>query len=297
MIEKDFPLYKGRIAAGLVGDGSECLGFDDEISQDHDWGPSFCIWLTKTDFEQIGSELQRAYERLPQRINGFPARKESHWGSGRTGVFEINRFYKRFIAFDHPPKNLAEWRVLPENNLATATNGRIFFDPLGEFTVFRDQLKSFYPEDIRLKKIAARCMKIAQSGQYNFSRCVRRNEPVAAQHAATEFIAAAISMIFLLNRQYCPFYKWMHRALRRLPILGQTIYDLILDLVLPHDNNRPTSHDRKVNLIEKISQHIISELKRQSLTDSSSDFLLDHGPLVQKKIRDPEIRAMNVWIE
>ena len=297
MIEKDFPLYKDRIAAGLVGDGSECLGFDDEISQDHDWGPSFCLWLTKKDFEQIGTQLQRAYEGLPQSFKGFSARKESSWGSGRTGVFEINCFYKRFIAFDHPPRSLAEWRVLPENNLASATNGRIFFDALGEFTHFRDQLKSFYPEDIRLKKIAARCMKIAQSGQYNYPRCLRRNEPVAAQHAEIEFIDTAISMIFLLNKQYCPFYKWMHRALRQLPILGNTIYDLILDLVLPHDKEgRLSSQDRKVSLIEEISRHIISELKKQSLSDSPSGFLLDHGPLVQEKIRDPEIRAMNVWI-
>ena len=301
LIEKKFPLYKDRIAAGLVGEGSECLGFDDKISRDHDWGPSFCLWLTHKDYTQIGRELGLACESLPPEFQGIAARNCSRWGNGRTGVFEITEFYRQFIAYDHPPVELNQWRVLPESNLAKATNGKVFQDPQGEFTKFRNHLKAFYPEDIRIKKIAARCMKIAQSGQYNYSRCLRRNDAVAATLAESEFIHAVISIIFLLNKAYCPFYKWMHRALLQLPILGSTIYDLVFALEAVQRENSKNGfskfYNRKIDIIERISAHIIAELKRQSMSNASSDFLLDHGPVVQQKIKDPEIRAMNVWIE
>ena len=37
MIDTQLAQYKPYLAAGLVGEGSECLGFDDELSTDHDF--------------------------------------------------------------------------------------------------------------------------------------------------------------------------------------------------------------------------------------------------------------------
>ena len=72
MIQKQFSDYEQRIAVGLVGDGSECLGYDDALSQDHDFGPGFCLWLTREDFAAIGRELTKAYENRGEILPGKP---------------------------------------------------------------------------------------------------------------------------------------------------------------------------------------------------------------------------------
>ena len=290
VLERELGQLLNRMAIGLVGDGSECYGYDDEISRDHDWGPSFCIWLTKSDYEAVGGKIQEVYEGLPQNYEGYSQRQRSQWGGGRVGVLEIVAFYSGFIGPYQPPSNYDEWFVLPENALAAATNGKVFQDPLGEFTKVRCALLQFYPEDVRLKKIASRCMSIGREGQYNFSRCVKRGEFYAAQYAETKFCADAMSMVFLLNKRYAPFYKWIHRALKELPNLGDYLYNCVSNLVEESD------YSVKAERIETISQALINELRRQGLSDHHGDYLPDHGPVVQQAIQDKRLRERDVWV-
>ena len=70
MIDTQLAQYKPYLAAGLVGEGSECLGFDDELSTDHDFGPAFCLWVPEELYAKAGTEMQRAYDSLPASYKG-----------------------------------------------------------------------------------------------------------------------------------------------------------------------------------------------------------------------------------
>jgi len=291
MIEKKFPGYLNRLAAGLAGEGSECFGFDDRISTDHDWGPGFCIWLNEMDFEDIGNDLQEEYNNLPCEFAGITYRKRTESGIKRTGVFEINSFYEKFTGLNSPPSNWNEWINIKETNLASCTNGKIFHDSLGEFSGYRKKLLEFYPEEVRLKKIADRCFVISREGQYNFIRCAARGESVAASLAEAKFIEASVSLAFLINWSYTPYYKWMHRALYYLPVLGVKLHELLHKLSSVYFcGNAEEMFNSKAELIETICGYIIEELNRQQISSIKSPFLMDHCPAIINLIDNPELR-------
>ena len=290
--EKECPQILEKACVGLAGEGSECFGFDDEISQDHDWGPGFCVWLSEADYKAFGEQAMAVYRSLPEEFLGYRRLYAGEMSSGRVGVMSAGSFYARYTGFDRLPQSIFEWRCIPEKGLAVVTNGEIFEQYPGVFMELREGLMGFYPEDLRKKKLAMRCALAAQSGQYNYSRCARRGEKVAAFLALAEFVDNAQAIVFLLNKRYRPFYKWAHRALRDLPILGTELAPKIEGLVTGDKEFHVI-----VDVIEEISAQIIAELKKEGLSASDSDFLLQHAEEVQSRIVDPQLRSLHLMAE
>ncbi len=290
MIHNQFPEYEKYIAAGLVGEGSECLGFDDEISEDHDFGPGFCIWLPDGVYKAIGAQMQNSYDNLPKSYEN-KNRIETFEGQGRVGVLNIDDFYKKYIGCTGVPKTNIEWLLIPENSLCTAVNGKVFEDNLGEFTAIRNELIKFYPRDIFLKKLVARMAVMSQAGQYNYGRCMKRGEFAAAYLACSEFIKAAVSAVYLLNKKYMPFYKWMFRGMEELNLLSD-IKVLLEELVLLQDI--PENSIKKVNLIETVCIRIREELNRQSIALGKDDFLQNICYEVMDSVSDPQIKRLPI---
>src|ERR1700733_9889469 len=62
-----------RYSAGLLGSGSEVLGFDNEMSSDHHWGPRAIIFLEKNDSDEKSVAIKEALSlKLPRRFLGYP---------------------------------------------------------------------------------------------------------------------------------------------------------------------------------------------------------------------------------
>lgn len=306
-----FAKYKNRIAAGLVGHGSECYGFDDEISRDHDFGPGFCMWLTDEDYAKIGDDLQAAYDSLPQEYAGFGSREETPRAksceeSKRVGVFSISEFFENITGFaTAPSKNEPHlWLSLSEPTLAAATNGQIFADPLGEFSKTRQSFK-LMPDDVRISLISRRLGMMAQAGQYNVPRMLARKDGAAAWLSINEFVRATASIVFLLNNPisagYLPYYKWQFAALRKLSARMASRLSNVCNKLeslmrlssaacfggsgFGEGGKGSSEAESKINeIIQNVCNEVVKELKYQGLSNCGETFLEWQRPYVEAHI-------------
>ena len=292
MLEAEFPELMPYLCAGLFGSGSECFGFDDDISTDHDFEPGFCLFLPDESVvdRRQAFLLERAYAKLPKEFMGARRSLLSPVGGARRGVLRTDEFFLEKIGSANGELTAQQWLTVPEHALAEATNGVIFFDNYGEVTKIREAL-SKYPEDIRRKKLAGNLLLMAQAGQYNFKRCIDHGEPAAAQLAVNEFVNSAMNAIFLLNNNYKPYYKWSFRALRALPKLS--LEAEIMEFLLTTNNDGEMAEE-KYYAIEGIAADIIDELADQGLTGAICGDLEKHAYSVNDGIENAELRNMHV---
>lgn len=292
MLKERFAEYLPFIAVGLTGCGSERFGYDDCISCDHDFEAGFCVFLPDESLVSRKTEfaLERAYSKLPCEFMGVKRAQISAVGGNRYGIMRISDFFLEKTGSPDGELSLKQWLFTPEQSLAEATNGKIFYDGLGVFSKIRKTLE-YMPEDVRLKKLAGELLMMGQSGQYNYLRCVARGESGAAQLAVIQFVSSAMHVIFLLNKKYMPYYKWSFRALRELDKLSELSFDLE-DLI--SSGNKEHDVTQKQIKIERISTEIIKMLLEQGISDFCENELEGHAYAVNSKISDAELRNMHI---
>lgn len=298
MIHNQFSEYEEKIAVGLVGEGSECFGFDDTISKNDGFGPGFMMWLDEETYEEIGEQLQKAYEALPKEYRGY-RRSESSFSNLPMGVMKITEFYEQVLGISREPQSDLEWYQMETGALATATNGVVFRDDVGIFSGIRKKCQELYPERVHILRIAEEMTYLSQYGHHNYRRTMMRKDQVTAKIIVAQFMTHAMKMVYLLNRTYEPFYKWQRRGLKELKLLTE-IGDLLDQIAkLPNQDEAWSGpieqylhQDRNENdaiqlMMEQIYQLIFGELKEQGYVEWDETVSYNLKDSLLRKAEDP----------
>jgi hypothetical protein len=292
MIHEEFGEYEDRIAVGLVGEGSDCFGFDDYISTDHDYGIGFCMWLDDETYNKIGGALQHSYEQMVQEYNKSHGQGVNIYMDARRGVMPVKTFYAGILGMDTTVvDDVVEkgsisdrmWAVVTEDKFATAVNGEVYRDDAGLFTSIRQIIQNYYSEKVWYIKLAEQLYHFSQNVQSNYARMMARHDYVTSSICVAQGMESAMSLIYLINRRFAPYYKWMRKGMNNLTVLAEVgeLLDKIAGMGLCHEVWENVTYnpyviyteDPVVAAFEQIASLIIAELNRQGIVENANPFL------------------------
>ena len=275
MIERDFPAYADRIAVGLAGGGSDCFGYDDEASRDHDWGPDFCMWVTDQTYDEIGDALQQAYEQLPKEFRGYRRAPRVN-GRGRRGVIRISDFYRALTGTDDYDK--IDWRQVSDAGLAAAVNGAVFRDEEGIFSAYRKKLEEGYPAQIRYLKLAESAARFSQTLQYNYPRMLGRGDLLSARMLAWEGVGEAMRLQHYIEGKYPPHDKWLHRSLQETEE-GRAVAEMLAQAAggLSADAPQGMGTAGAADLVRRLAEYFAMELYGAGFISDTESYLDAHS--------------------
>jgi hypothetical protein len=220
-----------QFSAALIGSGSEILGFDNEMSTDHHWGPRVMIFLREDDFNQYRETINEVLShKLPTRFHGYstsftlpdPADNnvqlltdvESGPINHRVELLTIRGFFLDYLNFDIDQSiEPADWLTFPEQKLLTVTAGEVYHDGIGLQTV-RDRF-NYYPHDVWLYLLASGWNRIGEE-EHLMGRAGISGDEIGSAIIGARLVRDAMRLCYLMEKQYAPYAKWFGKAFYRL---------------------------------------------------------------------------------
>lgn len=218
-----------RHAAAILGYGSELLGFDDEISRDHNWGPRVWLYVSEEELEARGAALVEAFAReAPDAFLGIPLGffsrphpptsgdgVRAHIGHGLEVRTVAGAIVGALAILPGEPLDALAWLGFAEQKLLTLTAGEVFHDGVGELTAMRERF-AWFPRDVWLYKLACQWRRIAEEQAF-VGRAGLVGDDLGSRVIAGRLSRDVMRLAFLLERRYAPYPKWFGTAFGRLP--------------------------------------------------------------------------------
>ncbi|MEW6755614.1 MAG: DUF4037 domain-containing protein, partial [Candidatus Latescibacterota bacterium] len=220
-----------QYSAALIGGGSEVLGFDTEMSPDHDWGPRVMLFLQNDAFDARASQIRAlAMRHLPLTYRDYPirnyapdirdagARHRLRPGDPglepRIEVYTLHGFLGKYMGLDlEQPMSPADWLTIPQHKLRSVVAGRVFHDGLGLQAV-RDRF-AWYPHGVWLYVLASCWARIGED-EVLTGRAGSVGDKLGSAVIAWRLVRDAMRLALLMERSYPPYAKWLGSAFAQL---------------------------------------------------------------------------------
>ena len=210
------PILTGRAhAAGLLGWGSDVLGFDDERSTDHGRGLRLLVFVEAAEVENVRQLID---QNLPAEFREWPVRYgwdavpvQHHVNVSTLDDWLIDQFGFSVGA----QLTTEQWLLAPQQRLLGITAGAVYHDSKGELTRVRSQLARF-PDDVRMWMIAAQWQRVAQEEAF-VGRSIEAGDHLGSRLVCGRLARELMRLWFLFHRTYWPYTKWFGSAFARLP--------------------------------------------------------------------------------
>lgn len=252
VIQRDYPSL--RFSAGLLGYGSDVLGYDDVVSADHMWGPRFYLFLDDCDIH-IKDKLIALFEcNLPYAYKGFSVnfskpnpddngvRRAKLINAGLVSpliwICTIDEFIEEYLGAI--PSGDLEWLSISEHRLLGFTSGKLFIDMLN-ISEIRKNI-SFYPKDVKLYLIASQWSLIAEEQAF-VKRCSDCGDEFGSRIVCSRIAERLVRLCFLYKDKYAPYSKWLGTGFKHLSI------DNRIHIELEGAVSASTIHEREKHII------------------------------------------------
>jgi hypothetical protein len=227
IISQYFPGLK--YSAGLIDYGSDVLGYDTKVSQDHQWGPRLSLFLSEEDICSVGDKLDKVLsEKLPSSFYGFSTNFSGtksdyirHMELTETGcikhiirIHTLEEFFRQHLGINiHEEIKEIDWLLFPQQRLLTIRKGKLFHDDL-YVQDLKDKLE-YYPDNIWFYLMACEWNKI-NSEEAFVGRCGDVNDEIGSHIIASRIMQSIMNICFLQEKKYIPYSKWFGTAFNEL---------------------------------------------------------------------------------
>lgn len=295
ILEREFPGELAQMAFGVFGYGSEALRLDDEYSRDHHWGLRINALMPEALFQKHHTAILDAVRaNLPSTYRGH-ALREGYTGTGLE-LDSLEGFLGRTVGLTHAPQTYAEWLSIPEEDITHIVNGEVWYDPSARFTAIRSAYLAYYPEPVRIRRLAHWCRYYSGMGTYALKRAVLRENELYETTTFARAIKLGVQIAFLLDKQYFPYDKWLLHYFERLPRLAKPLLPPVKKAV-----SLSTPWSEKLELLDRMSDILDETLVADGLIPSHPKFvgsassgyrLMEHAYAELIKKSPPEIKQV-----